>query len=432
MATIAQRTAKTILEKLPQLEQLSPASTRAEFLAFQHAMGKRSALRRIVEGLPVVRGWDLLPVELQTILGSPHATIDPLLPADTTAPADETPQETPAPSAPAVTTPLLQAPSMPASSITPIEEVPAREGGDVSRGRRPYEVPAGATVPFSPQIGLLTMKSKGMMGALRRYLHARHLDAQGQGMVTLDDLLEVDAGTSHKQFQRDITAGNGTFWTQDERGRLWLYSPGRIAGILGIDRFRERFVDFPIAHTFDIGMLKAQCFAAWLASHDTPMSRATIHKLTGVSPRTQRHYCRVAGIIRETNYTVGELWKQKKRRQNRAYEQGRGAFKFNDIQGKQGTAGNEYIAWQNPNTHKTTFSQRSRHMRKRHNIKIDNLRIMPSKGTNNDDVMVLFHKSGASASKSRLQHPEADAYYPSQVKSDAGTFWHVLTKKREC
>lgn len=101
-----------------------------------------------------------------------------------------------------------------------------------------------------------------------------------------------------------------------------------------------------------IGEFKAHLYAAWHSGRkrNNPISREVQGTLTGIPERTQRHYCRVARIGRQTNIAIGSRYTSEDV-ENQAWQQGKAVFKFTDYQGKQGRKGATYIAWHLPNNY---------------------------------------------------------------------------------
>jgi hypothetical protein len=291
------------------------------------------------------------------------------------------------------------------------------------------------TVAMLPDIGIQAIRATGTAGALSRFIQCRHLDQQGNGWVAITSLVEyagINGASARKKLRRAINAGMGIFWTEDNQGRLWLASPKEIAKRLGISRFSAHAVDFPVAYANgSIQQFKAQLFGAWLKSHDKPITQATIRELTGIPERTQREYCKIAGIDLQRHLVVGEAWQDGVGRENRVMEQGQGAFKFVDTKGLQGQAGGEYVAWHLPNTHTSKLVKRSRTMRKRNNRHIQNLSIKKDMGNcGQDSIVKVFHETVQNAGKAWNRNSANDAYYPTGLSGGEYVFMGGLLKQR--
>lgn len=214
------------------------------------------------------------------------------------------------------------------------------------------EKPTAVTLKNHPLLGLATLKAK-LTAVYRVWLICRHLDRAGRGWLDVSDVKQATTTKesdlylfNYRRFRQIITQGIGTFW-QETNGRLWLTAVHNVAIALGCAN-----VGKPVQMGLKIvtGCLKsfnAAIFAAWDTRRKAkPISRAKRETVTGVPERTQRHYCRVAGIKRIANYALSTPQDG----QDYAYQHGTAAFPFVDFKGKNGRQRREYTARQLPTT----------------------------------------------------------------------------------
>ena len=266
------------------------------------------------------------------------------------------------------------------------------------------------------------------------WLALRLLDATGSGHVALsaakDALTEESSDSFMYQVPRLkqlLAEGNGRFWHIDEE-RLWLRSTVRVAHVLGVTRLNGRF--FTIAKDEIVGgtaVFRAHCYAAWLSNHTNPMSQATIERLTGLTPRTQRRYCQLANIEVQQNITIGPA-AHTADRQEIAWQHGN-TFEFTDYRGQQGPAHRRYIAWHLPANYAVNGPQGSRRQQKRHNQQLAGLATTETPGNGQFAGTRLFFANGKAAAKAynRQMSGETTDIYWQQRRAKSGTgIWNVI------
>ncbi|MBK8989524.1 MAG: hypothetical protein IPM39_26285 [Chloroflexi bacterium] len=222
----------------------------------------------------------------------------------------------------------------------------------------------------------------------RLWLLLRHLDAAGRGWISKQTAVaHLTDPTSplclyHERYLRLLLArGDGLFWqwVTGEDGRIWLYRPERVAAALGVERLDGRRVALPLADLLaSLSVVKAHFYASFHsartgggadglsgASADgprapgsappsglpgSPISRATLAALSGVSRRTQQRYEAQAGVHSQANFALGAPLTEAGE-EEMAWQYGRGAFAFHDVTGQHGRPGARYQARQLPNSY---------------------------------------------------------------------------------
>jgi len=269
------------------------------------------------------------------------------------------------------------------------------------------------------------------------WLCLRLLDALGGGRLALSDVKDHLTRKSSPAFmyrwprlRQLLTEGNGRFWLYD-RDHIWLRSTVRLAISLGVTRLNGRFM--AIAKEDICGrtaVFRAHCYAAWLSQHTNPFSQTTTERLTGISPRTQRRYCRLANITVQQNIAVGPPARSADS-QDVAWQHGN-VFEFCDFQGQQGPPFRRYLAWHLPANYAVSAPQGSRRHQKQHNrqLAIDLAKTgRPGNGRPFDGTR-LFYAHGKAAAKAANRRmsggPATDIYWPHRRARTGAGIWHVI------
>jgi hypothetical protein len=207
-----------------------------------------------------------------------------------------------------------------------------------------------------PDIGLAALR-RGTDSHYRVWLLARLLDTAGRGWLPLPHLYDQLCGGDLHIFEEPrlrslLNEGDGIFWKL-EKDRLWLVQPAKLAVALRMRHFTRSTTT--IHRRVLVGQLKryrAELFASWLIGRKekNPISQKVIHEITGVPPRSQRRYCRLAGVEIHQNVAIGPRWDNGEQVQECAWEHGN-IFQFEDSRGYQGKKGHVYIAWHLPNSY---------------------------------------------------------------------------------
>jgi hypothetical protein len=270
----------------------------------------------------------------------------------------------------------------------------------------------------------------------RVWLLLRALDGQGRGWLALEDvrqlLTESDSRwriCGWRRLRQLLHQGEDIFWQQDRKGRLWLRGAHRIAYKLNSDRLKGFPVELPIKELLGgIQATRAAFYASFHGGRDQkPISRRALEEVSGVAERTQRTYDRVARVKRQQNIAIGEHYSQEKV-QERAWDKGRGVFKFVDARGLQGKANGEYIAWHLPSSYQVSYPRRSRGSRKRLNRKLAVLLMKGITGNSEATVKRVFFPTGALAARAYSRDPYQDAYWRYNKTRLSDQVWRVIPR----
>ncbi len=234
----------------------------------------------------------------------------------------------------------------------------------------------------------------------------RHLDQAGRGWHEQGKIRHLFTQTSwrfcgRRQLANLLKEGVGIFW-QFGRGRIWLFSAGRVARNLGVDRLKYRPVALPVQPLLgSIGLVRAHFYASYHSAragqqdHGMPVARETLAMLTGVDPHAQRSYEKRLGLSVQTNIAIGEAIQPgpagEALAEERAWRHGRALFTLTDYQGKQGEPGRRYHAWQLPNSYGAIHAAETRGKRRRVNRQLIDLQ---EKGAGNDRVGRRYFANG--------------------------------------
>ena len=300
--------------------------------------------------------------------------------------------------------------------------------------------PKAETVKVYPSIALGMLKAN-LEAAGRVWLFLQYLDPQGRGWLATDDVREklTDKKSSvricsWRRLRQVFSQGEGTFWTRDDLGRIWLRGAAKVAAALSVDQLTGRPVGLPLSVLLGgIQGVRAHFYASFHSGRrkNNPISRETLRELTGVPERTQYAYEQAAGVSSQQNIAVGEYYTPESV-QERAWQHGRAVFHFVDFKGKQGgQLKQEYVAWHLPNSYEGPHRECPRGRQKKINQKLVDLVIEGFRGNDQEVVEKIFWLDGAMAGKAYNRNPTADTYWPGiKTRSPKVDLWHVLGLKR--
>jgi hypothetical protein len=141
-----------------------------------------------------------------------------------------------------------------------------------------------------------------------------------------------------------------------------------------------------------------------------PISRAALTELSGVGASSQRAYETRAGVEVQTNCAVGEAV-TKEATENRAWRHGRALFELKDHRGRQGRAGQSYLAWQLPNSYIGAHARQPKGQQKLINRKLRDLVIKGTPG-NGERTVNPRAVDAAVAATAPAASKLAKRYYP--------------------
>lgn len=283
---------------------------------------------------------------------------------------------------------------------------------------------------------LLAILKRNLEAPGRVWLLLRAIDKEGRGWLKIEDIRRELTNKDSpwricgwRRLRQLLHQGQDIFWQRDNQDRLWLRGAHRIAFALNSSRLHGFPAELPIrALLSGIQATRAAFYACFHAGRDQkPISRQTLNQITGIAERTQRSYDRVARVERRSNIVIGERYAREKA-QERAWEKGRGVFKFVDTRGHQGPENREYIAWHLPNSYQANYPRRSRGMRKRLNRKLADLLKKGITGNSEQTVKRVFFPTGALAARAYSRDPYQDAYWQYNKTRVGNQVWRVIPR----
>lgn len=190
--------------------------------------------------------------------------------------------------------------------IAPPEEVPIEAPNCVYHPQLDPKFPE--RVAFFALMGVHAARRYSEIGGgWRLHVLAKALDPEGRGSVRRDELREyaLSLGVIPRTYRRWYRRGHdaGLFEeVQRESGEWWLILPshGKAAYRMGADDVGVR-VEIDAADLVGSGW-KANVWAAYEATRDEQVTRATLRKRTDVSESTQRYRDNQAGVERERHF----------------------------------------------------------------------------------------------------------------------------------
>ena len=221
----------------------------------------------------------------------------------------------------------------------------------------PHANQAKTHIAIHPRLAAAFLKHEVATSA-RIWLLLRQIDVRGCGWVTIDSAKQLltEKNTAlrvcgWRQLRNLLRAGNSIFWHRDKE-RIWLRSVANVASQLEVHQL-NRPITLPTTTLLaNIKTVRANFYAISHSQRKSPISRAKLADITGVSERTQRRYDQVAQIQKTANYCL-ELPSDDP--QNAAWHQRHAAFDFIDKHGRYGPAGKQYRAFQLPNSYTISY-----------------------------------------------------------------------------
>ena len=317
----------------------------------------------------------------------------------------------------------------------------------VTDGQQPTPTPEhqNPTVKLHSALALAMLRS-GQAAAGRIWLLLRYLDKEGRGNLRIDVIRNQLSGheaplrvCGWRQLRNLLQKGRGIFWERDEE-TLWLRSPAKVAAALEAQRLRGQPVALPVAVLLGgMGQVRAHFYASFHSSRNrtgqirsgfrrnpqfsSPISLSTLARITHVPQRTQRLYDRQAKVKRRGNIAVGDPLpgdplpgdpisadpRSAATFQERSWHFGRAVFEFTDYTGKQGRAGNKYIAWRLPNSYEGPHQPSPKGRQEKINRQID---LVINRVQGNGLSTKLFHPNGLEAGKAFNRDSSSDVYWP--------------------
>ncbi len=312
---------------------------------------------------------------------------------------------------------------------------------------------AEKTIVLYPDIAMSLLKHE-LAATGRIWLLLRFLDDAGRGWVSIDNardrLTRPDADLrvcGKRQLRNLLAEGEGVFWAR-RNGRLWLRSLTKVAAALDIDRLRANPVALPVSVlTKKIGTVRAHLYATFHSSRNQaglshskpqPIARITLQKITHVHPRIQQRYDKIARVKSHRNFGVGDVATEQAA-QEAAWKHGQTLFQLSDKEGKQGKSGEQFLAWQLPNSYVGPHKVASGNQRKRVNKKLTDLLHQGTVGNGqfeNTDAGLLdvvserrYCENGRFAAQAYNKNRLADIYWVNRQPSRSQAhFWHYLSE----
>lgn len=295
----------------------------------------------------------------------------------------------------------------------------------------------------------IAMLHQNLSSPGRLWLLLRRIDEEGRGWINVSQartrLTDIDSPLricGWRQLRNLLAQGEGIFWQRNDQSpspnRIWLRSPAKVAIALGLKRLHKKPVAVPLTVLLDtIGTVRAHFFASFHSGRDSnnPIARQTLADVTGVSRRTQRSYEKRARVKGQHNWAVGQAY-SKKAMQQRAWQHGRAVFQLKDTNGKVGTAGKSYIAWQMPNSYSGPHKPQATTHKKRINQKLTDLLNKGITGNGERKVEepvfqhtgseIRYYEHGRAAARAYNRNARSDHYWRTPTAYRHRRVWHLL------
>lgn len=305
------------------------------------------------------------------------------------------------------------------------------------------------TISIYPELALAFLREQ-LVAVGRVWVMLRFLDEQGCGWIGVDEakIALTKKSSLHRvcgwrQMRNLLNQGEGLFWRR-ENGRIWLTSLPKLLIKLNLTRLSQNSVAIPLpVWKGKIGTLRAHLYASFHSSRASmaqstkqqtaPIARATLETITSVSPRIQRLYEQTADVAHHYNYCIGAPYSEQTLREA-AWQHGRATFKLTDSRGKQGRAGQAYVAWQLPNSYAGPHQKHETDQRKRINKRLTVLLHQGKAGNGQlEESNFVDHRAGQRyfangrlAAKAITHNKSQNALWPQPQKQQTHQIWHQM------
>lgn len=322
---------------------------------------------------------------------------------------------------------------------------PGQTGGSPLEGRQPAESTAQkhtqalpttaelatAAVKLHPSIGLGLLRKKTSAPG-RIWLLLRWLDTNGAGWIDTGNarrlLCSPDSAVrvcSWRHLRTLLAKGEDLFWNH-QGDRIWLRSIPKVARSLHMTRLAGHPVRLPVKILLQsIGQVRAHLYASFHSgrAHANPISRASLRKISQVSPRSQQNYEKKTRIKKQKNYAIGSKLTDD-HVQNQGWLHGPACFAWRDHQASLGRTGHARLAWQLPNSYLGPHERQPRGRLRQINHQ---LAVLLNKGiTGNghvtDDCAPRRYFSEAARAVQTLNRTESGVYWQSEQRGR----WYFL------
>lgn len=310
--------------------------------------------------------------------------------------------------------------------------------------------PAPNTIQLYPDIALGMLRTESE-AAGRIWLLLRHLDQSGRGWVAVSEartrLTKKQSAIrvcGWRQLRNLLAAGEGVFWSR-QNGRIWLRALPKVAVSLGVQHFSSKPIALPVSIvTQRIGTVRAHFYASFHSSRTNPkpgatqmkpIARSTIQKITHVHPRIQRLYEKTARVQPQRNFSVGTAYTPDGA-QSEIWQRGSAVFKLTDKNGRFGTPGKSYLAWQLPNSYAGPHRIQTSNQQKRINRALTDLMLQGTTGNSQCTSItepeqfvecgVRYCENGRFAAQTIQRNQVETAYWP-EIKQGNARIWHSLS-----
>lgn len=322
------------------------------------------------------------------------------------------------------------------------------------------------SVKLYPDIGLAMLRQEQTAPG-RLWLLLRLLDEPGRGNFRIAEvrsrLTQRRSATylcGWRQLRNLLREGEGLYWTRDKE-RIWLRSAAKVSQKLGVDRLSGRPVVLSAAALLNgIGRFRAELYAAFHsgrvkvapngAKQAAPIARETLTVLSGVGETTQRRYEQQlrqteTAVTIQPNFAVGQKASQAELKK-KAWQQGHAVFILKDSRGQQGPKGEQYVAWQLPNSYQGSHQQCPKGQQRRINRQLahaakDQDLVMKGMPGNRDQTAAtvptngtpdkLYYPTGKLAARAFNRHQTNSCYWRQRItRNGRYAIWQHLELKQ--
>lgn len=262
------------------------------------------------------------------------------------------------------------------------------------------------TILFGTLATAILRHDGGTIGRIWIILRAHHAGEQHSGMITSQTLWQCLTNAfpqySDRHLRDLLKRGENIYWQRDAQNRLWLAGAAKLATRLGVTRLQGRRVVVPLADlTGKLSRMRLALQAVFHAGRnaDSPISRATLRDLTGISERAQRQQAHEHSdlLTAKANYCLDESTEA----HSHAFDHHQNSFEFVD-------SGIVYRAHQLPNSYTAQYlcASQGRKQKINHQLTVNRVN-QRACGTDYQQIDQFFYRNGAAAARA-IKHGTGD------------------------
>ena len=267
------------------------------------------------------------------------------------------------------------------------------------------------TLPMYASLAVAITRQKATAAGRVWAIVHNHFNRRGRQIVPESEIVDLICSADSpsrlftaRQWRNIRLLGMGVFWeVAGRKAGLVIHGAIQVAARLSVDRLEKGRVKLPLSLlTKSAKSAKSAFYAAFDTIHDeSPISRAAKAQVTGLDRVSQWRHEKGSGLVSaETNLEIVTPIEDNQTVENTLYAFGQASFVFVDKKGKQGRAGQIYLARQMPNSYQSILAQSCDGRRKKINQRLKHHVIYTGHGERSEsDFQRRYYSDGQEAKR---------------------------------